>query len=250
MALQEELKQQGDFLFKYRTYFPLVLILMGGFIIMIKPFGINQNNDLFLSGFLKGSAIYVGLLGLFVRAYTIGYAKKHTSGRNTAVGQVAESLNTEGIYSLTRNPLYLGNYLMWISLAMLTGFIGFVVLVTLIFWIYYERIVFAEEQFLRTKFGSHYLDWTKETAAFVPKHLKFKKNTTSYNWKDVLKRERNGLIVLFLLFYVFNLVEAYSQGYISYLEINFITIGFYTSIVLFVVIKFLEKKTKFLEESI
>ncbi len=172
MALQEELKKQGDFLFKYRSYLPLLLVFMGIIIIVINPLKINIDDSLFLYYILKQSAIFVGLFGLLIRAYTIGYTKKHTSGRNTGEGQIAEELNTKGIYSLTRNPLYLGNYFMWLSLAMMTGFIGFVVLFTLIFWIYYERIIYAEEQFLRKKFGDKYLCWASKTPIFIP--YKFK----------------------------------------------------------------------------
>jgi len=247
MALQEELKKQGDFLFKYRSYFPLLLIIMGLFILTIKPFGINKNNDLFLSDFLKQIAIYVGLLGLFIRAYTIGYNKKHTSGRNTSAGQVAESLNTDGIYSITRNPLYLGNYFMWLSLSMLTGFLGFAILFSLIFWLYYERIIYAEEQFLRTKFGDKYLVWSKQTAIFFPKKLKISKNKIDYDWKDVLKRERNGLIALFMLFYIFTMLENYIDKNSISFELSFISIGFYFSVLFFIVVKTLQKKTKYLD---
>ena len=37
-----------------------------------------------------------------------------TSGKNTAK-QIAESLNTSGIYSVLRNPLYLANFLNWLE---------------------------------------------------------------------------------------------------------------------------------------
>ena len=39
-----------------------------------------------------------------------------TSGRNTAK-QVADTLNTTGLYSLTRNPLYLGNAVIYMAIA-------------------------------------------------------------------------------------------------------------------------------------
>jgi len=245
MALQEELKQQGDFLFKYRSYFPLLLILMGILILVIKHFGIN--NIHISSSYLSNSAIYVGLFGLFIRAYTIGFTKKHTSGRNTKEGQVAESLNTEGIYSITRNPLYLGNYFMWLSIALLTESLYFAIIFSLIYWLYYERIIFAEEDFLRKKFKNQYLDWAKKTPIFFPKSLKIKKNTSKYNWKDVIKRERNGLLSLFMLFYIFDLIKNYlSQNELKF-EINLISVGFYFSVIFFIVVKFLQKKTKILD---
>ena len=41
------------------------------------------------------------------------------------------SLNTRGMYSLVRHPLYLGNYFMWMALVLATGRLDFALLVTL-----------------------------------------------------------------------------------------------------------------------
>ena len=57
----------------------------------------------------------VSLLGEAIRIFTVGYAPRNTSGRNTITGQIADELNVTGIYSQLRHPLYLGNFLMWRS---------------------------------------------------------------------------------------------------------------------------------------
>lgn len=129
-----------------------------------------------LSGYqawMEDPAIFVSLLGLLIRIHAVGFSGKHTSGRNTAQGQVAEMLNTRGLYSVVRNPLYVGNYLMCLGIVMLTCNLWFVGVFTLIFWIYYERIVFAEEEFLRKKFGEPYLEWAAETPIFIPRKLRW-----------------------------------------------------------------------------
>lgn len=59
---------------------------------------------------MKSIAIYVGLFGFLIRIYTIGFTPKNTLGRNTKEEQIAGELNTKGLYSLTRNPLYVGNF--------------------------------------------------------------------------------------------------------------------------------------------
>ena len=100
----------------------------------------------------------VGVLGVVIRAKTIGHVPPGTSGRNTAEGQVAESLNTRGMYSLVRHPLYLGNYFMWMALVLATGRLDFALLVTLAYMMYYLRIAMAEEAFLAGKFAT-YSDW-------------------------------------------------------------------------------------------
>ena len=111
----------------------------------------------------------VGLLGVVIRAKTIGHVPPGTSGRNTSEGQVAETLNTQGMYSLVRHPLYLGNYFMWMALVLATGRLDFALVVTLLYMMYYLRIAMAEEAFLAGKFGSTYSDWTATVPAFVPK---------------------------------------------------------------------------------
>ena len=55
-------------------------------------------------------------MGFLFRAWAIGTTPAGTSGRNTKE-QVAEVLNSTGIYSIVRHPLYVGNYFMWIGIV-------------------------------------------------------------------------------------------------------------------------------------
>ena len=142
--LVQEFEKQGLALFRRRSYWPLVALALAVLIVWRRP---NPYPD------LAWPALVVGLLGLVIRIVTVGYTPKNTSGRNTAEGQVAESINTRGMYSLVRHPLYLGNFLMWLAPALLTGHVWFILVFILAFWLYYERIMFAEEQFLFGKFG-------------------------------------------------------------------------------------------------
>ena len=68
-------------------------------------------------------------------------------------GRWPSTLNTSGLYSVVRHPLYLGNYLMWLGVALFSRTWWAPVIVSLVFWLYYERIMFAEEEFLRRQFG-------------------------------------------------------------------------------------------------
>lgn len=63
-----------------------------------------------------GLCMVVAVLGQLLRFFTLAYVPPRTSGRNRK-HQVADSLNTEGTYSMVRNPLYLGNCLSWLGLA-------------------------------------------------------------------------------------------------------------------------------------
>lgn len=189
-------------------------------------------------------ALSVGLLGLLIRIITVGYSAENTSGRNTKK-QVADSLNTMGIYSLTRNPLYLGNYLMWLSPALYVGDIEFIIIFSLLFKIFYERIIYTEENFLLKKFGDRYSIWAEKTPILLPKNINYKKVELSFNWKKILKKEKNGLFALFLIFLILEFVSHLQQGVLVIYN-SWIFIGTVFSAVLYVILKILKYKTNML----
>lgn len=249
MALQEELKKQGDYLFKFRSYLPLLLLIIGVWVKIYQEGFSNGANESIIAEILEELGILTGIIGLIIRIWTVGYTPKNTSGRNTKDGQLADTLNTTGLYSIIRNPLYLGNYLMWVGIAMITGNIWFVILFTLGFWIYYERIIFAEESFLRNKFGNSYLDWALKTPAFLPKHFNYVKPEIKFSWKKVLKKEKNGLFALFLLFCLFGLIGDIAEGEFSLYEERFSILGAILTGVIYLILKYLKKRTTLLNET-
>ncbi len=246
MALQEELKQQGDVLFRYRSYLPLILLIIG---LWVKIYQVRFIEHSILAELLETASIFVGIIGLSIRVFTVGYTPFKTSGRNTDKGQVAEGLNTTGIYSIIRNPLYLGNYFMWVAIAMLTGNVWFMLLFSLVFWIYYERIVYAEESFLRKKFGKLYLDWTEKTPVFLPRNFNYKKPINTFSWKKVAKNEKNGLFALFLLFWIFDTVGKFAEQWTFVIEENWQLFGAVSTCIIYLILKYIKKYTDLLDES-
>ena len=185
------------------------------------------------------------MLGLSVRIMTIAYVQKGTYGRNVE-RQVADALNTTGIYSIVRHPLYLGNYLMWLGMLMFVGIWWFLVIVSLMFWLYYERIMIAEEAFLRNKFKKQYEDWAAVTPAFLPKFSLWKKSNLSFSAKNVVKREFYGLFAASTSFVYVNLLRNYF--YNNNLSVDFFwQVIFFTTLLLFVVLRFMKKKTNLLK---
>jgi protein-S-isoprenylcysteine O-methyltransferase Ste14 len=190
MALIHSFEKTGYRLFRYRGQIPVVLFACTVPVIWFTDYSFLTPNRYYL---LTICSVVVCMLGMWVRAYTIATTPKGTSGRNTKK-QVAESLNQTGIYSLIRHPLYLGNFLMWIGIAAFTFNVWFVVIVALLFWIYYERIMFAEERFLEKKFGQEFLDWSMKVPAFFPMFKNYKKNKVDFSIISVLRREYSGFL--------------------------------------------------------
>jgi protein-S-isoprenylcysteine O-methyltransferase Ste14 len=128
-------------------------------------------------------------LGVALRIAVAGCVPKRTSGRNTSKGQVADGLNTTGLYSVVRHPLYLANAAIFAGFALATGSFWFVLAGTLAFWIYYERIALAEEEFLLRRFGGEYRAWAAVTPALVPRLAAWQAPALPFCWRTALKRE-------------------------------------------------------------
>jgi protein-S-isoprenylcysteine O-methyltransferase Ste14 len=140
MALIEEMNKSGNWLFRWRSFLPLVLYVLAASVIW---FELDTDNPLFDKTW-AWTCLGISFFGQLIRVVTIGYTPKGTSGRNTKEGQVAEVLNHTGIYSIVRHPLYLGNFFMWLGIIMYVGNWWFTLTSCLLFWLYYERIMFAE----------------------------------------------------------------------------------------------------------
>ena len=151
----------------------------------------------------------VSFFGLGIRAFTIGHTPKGTSGRNTR-GQVAETLNTKGIYSLVRNPLYLGNFFMGLGPALMVHEWWLTVIYVLTFWLYYERIIYAEESFLEAKFGTTFTEWARVTPCIQPKLTGYRKPDLAFSARNVLRREYNGFFAVVLVLFMLETVADLS----------------------------------------
>jgi protein-S-isoprenylcysteine O-methyltransferase Ste14 len=196
MALIEEMDRSGNWLFRWRSFLPILLYVLAAVVIV---FQWDTDFPLYNATF-AWICLAIALVGQLIRAITIGYTPKGTSGRNTKEGQVAEVLNTQGIYSAVRHPLYLGNFFMWLGIILYVGNAWFSIVCCLLFWLYYERIMFAEEFFLRNKFGQSYLDWSAKTPPFIPAISQWKSSHVDFSLKNVLKREYNGFFAIFISF--------------------------------------------------
>lgn len=199
MPLREEFENSGAHLFRWRSYLPLVAI--GIFLLAFRHYTYPGNSEK-LDVIWDAVCIAVSYFGLAIRILTIGYTPKGTSGRNTRE-QRANVLNTSGIYSTVRNPLYLGNFFMGLGIALFAHFWWLTLIYILVFWLYYERIMFAEEAFLRTKFGEEYMTWATVTPAFLPRFRNYMKPSASFSLKNVLRREYNGGFAVILVLFLF-----------------------------------------------
>jgi protein-S-isoprenylcysteine O-methyltransferase Ste14 len=150
-----------------------------------------------LHEYLEFFCLGVSLLGVIIRVATVGHAPAGTSGRN-ARRQKAHQLNTTGMYSIVRHPLYLGNFLIGFGMT-LVFFVWWLPLVyTLMFWLYYERIMLAEEAFLRKQFGDDFERWAAATPAFLPRIRQWRRASLPFSAFNALRREYTAVMIVIL----------------------------------------------------
>jgi len=237
MALIEEFDKVGNWFFNKRSYLPVVMYLFAFLVLLLDP----EDNFIEPNNLVIGLiCIGVSFIGIFIRAMVIGFVPKSTSGRNTN-GQVAETVNTKGIYSIVRHPLYLGNFFMWLGIILYVGNIWFTIVACLLYWIYYERIMFAEEHFMRGKFKNQYTDWAKNVPAFWPKLSGYVNADLEFSFKNVLKREYSGFLAVFLSFLLLNFLKNYFQN--GLIEVDkFYVYAFVAAAVITVILRTMKKK--------
>lgn len=170
----------GNFFFHYRNFiFPFALL----FVLLPGPTMLADPMDAVLLGFV------VSGLGQLVRGTTIGFKYIIRGGKDRRV--YAEDLVTEGLYSHCRNPMYVGNVLVFSGIAIACN-TWTTVLVAIPFGVFiYVAIIAAEENFLRGKFGAAFDAYCRDVPRWIPRlsGLGATLQSMEYKWRRVIVKE-------------------------------------------------------------
>lgn len=211
MLTREMLETQGNFLFRWRGQMPLVFIPWLAFAVSRgEPIEAAYGETIGETFATLAALCLIG--GIALRILAVAFAPRGTSGRNTRQGQVAESLNTTGVYALCRNPLYLGNCMMYVGLAALSQDFLLTLVMALTLVLYYERILMAEERFLETRFGAEYTDWAARVPAFFPRLTGWVRPAYAFSLRSVMRREYPGWLAAVLLATLIHLGQDQVEG--------------------------------------
>jgi protein-S-isoprenylcysteine O-methyltransferase Ste14 len=212
MSLIDEMGMQGAWLFRWRSYIPvalLALMLPPSLLGLHWPFGSHRFHNVW-----ELVCLAVSLLGLAIRCATVGFVPAGTSGRGTTKLS-AKALNTTGLYSLVRHPVYVGNYLVGLGVTLVWFDWWAPVTYSLSFWLYYERIMIAEEQFLLNQYGNEFLQWAKYTPSFIPTPSQFtrwKRPALPFSFVSTVRREYSTLVLVVALHAGMEAIENYWMG--------------------------------------
>ena len=241
MALAEEFEKAGNRFFRWRSYLPLVMA--GLFLLALLDYR-GRGTGGTPAGWWEFFCLAVSLAGLGMRFFTVGFVPAGTSGRNIR-GQVAATLNTTGMYSVVRNPIYLGNAVIWLGLSLVLQSWWLTTIVLLLFVLFYERIIFAEERFLREKFGDEFLAWAGQTPIILPRWRQWQGAALSFSWKSAINREYSTFFAIIASFTVLQFLRELIAARQIMVNGLWLTI-FLASAVIYVGIRLLKKKTKIL----
>lgn len=216
MSDKSAVEQIGNQLFKNRGFVPVIFALVAFFIQL-------QDTQARLNfWFYEKLAFSLVVFGHLIRAFTVGHRSMQTSGRNRS-HQVAEVLNTTGMYSVVRHPLYLANMLIWIGWTTLLSIPWLIAVATIVFVMYYWFIMYAEEQFLRRKFGLEYENWHRRTPCLIPNPFLYTSSSNDFSWRIVLKNEYPGwtaslTIALCIYSLLIHKIYPFEEYYTQYLK--------------------------------
>jgi hypothetical protein len=215
--LQDDMARTGRWLFRWRSYLPMAMLPLAAW-------DIWDLGPPDLCGWPRLvhelSCVAVVLAGLAIRALTVGYAPTGTSERATGVVR-AKELNTSGPYSVVRNPLYLGNLLLFIGSILIAGSWRLTLVTALAFLIYYERIIAAEEEVLARTFGDIYRDWAAKTPALLPRGAVWIPPAGRFRWGKALREFYavfGAASVMFVLKTYSGLVLAVKRSGLTWLD--------------------------------
>ncbi len=180
----------GDLFFRYRSFTPVPLALL-----LVAQARISYPAALW------GLALMVG--GEWIRLASVRAAGKTT--RTRQVG--AKRLVTWGLYAYSRNPLYIGNFLLWIGAVLFTGgsYLPWLLgAVCIMFILQYTLIISLEEATLTKLFGADYTSYRQAVPRVMPRLRRAYQAEATYTdfpigklhpWRYAVESERSTLQV-------------------------------------------------------
>lgn len=169
-------------IFKYRSYTPIPFVI-------IMLFYENANIWGLILGFV------IALCGELIRLWGVSWAGSETRTTGDVGGTY---LIVSGPFSYVRNPLYVGNMMMYIGI----GFMSFAIfpylqIIALAFFLFqYNTIVGEEESYLRKAFGKDYETYSNNVPRFLPRMSPYKGlliTQPKFSFNSGLKSERRTL---------------------------------------------------------
>ena len=175
----------GAWLFRYRSFLPVPLAL----ILLFVRTGQTDGTVVVFAGVL------LVLAGQLLRLWAVRHIGTISRTRTTRYGP----LMTAGPYAVVRNPLYVGNWLLWTGFAVWSRLLWMVPVAWLVFFFQYRAIARWEASFIRSKYPTAYDEYARQVRAWVPRWPQtsaLKPLLPLHPWSEVFFSERGTLMAV------------------------------------------------------
>jgi protein-S-isoprenylcysteine O-methyltransferase Ste14 len=191
-AEQSTSARVGAVLFRNRSWLPVPFLLVA----LLAPAHPTLKN------WIIGAVLVV--IGEWVRLAGVSAAGTVTRRRSRDV----QRLVTYGIFRWVRNPLYVGNFFIWMGFVVISGVIWFLPIAIVIFGIEYSLIVAYEEGVLESIFGREYLDYKATTPRWFPRPPS-QPEQGPHDWGEAWRSEVSTFLQYAALAVVFGVKQSY-----------------------------------------
>ena len=179
--------QIGAVLFRHRGWLPLLFL------------GIPLVMPGSTSPFRWEVGLALIVIGEVIRLAGVAAAGTVTRRRSRNV----QRLVTYGIFAWARNPLYIGNFFIWMGFVTISGVLWFLPIAILLFAVEYELIVRYEEGVLESIFGRDYLDYKTSTPRWILRPPKGEQPVGEYHWAEAFRSEASTFLQYAVLLFAF-----------------------------------------------
>ncbi|MEJ5261466.1 MAG: isoprenylcysteine carboxylmethyltransferase family protein [Ignavibacterium sp.] len=182
------MKKLAELFFRYRSYTPIP------FLILMLLFE-NASVSSLIIGFI------IAIIGEAIRLWGVSWAGSETRTTGKVGGTF---LIISGPFAYVRNPLYVGNILIYLGLGIMSfALFPYLQIIALLFFIFqYYLIVKAEEEYLFNTFGDQYKKYFNNVPRFLPRLTAYRDDSVeqpSFKIKEGLKSERRTLQALIVV---------------------------------------------------
>ncbi len=133
--------------------------------------------------------------GELMRAWGVAYAGSLT---RVTGGVGAPELIVAGPFSYVRNPLYVGNMMLYVGIGVMANALTpwLVLIAAVYFFFQYSMIVSLEEEFLEKTFSTVFAEYKQHVPRFVPRLISYKHPAQAMqrsNWREAFRSETRTL---------------------------------------------------------
>lgn len=187
----------GAWLFRHRTSIPIPFATA---LLLIPPAQPSASRAPIVAGVL------LTLLGELVRVWGVRHIGVISRTRSDRLGPLVDS----GPFGLCRNPLYVGNMMIWVGFTLTARLVWLAPIVLVLLLAEYHAIVRWEEALLESRIGQPYREYTSRVPRWLPAFHNWRRsgsqptevrqsvsgNLAGFSLGEALFSERGTLIAL------------------------------------------------------